>query len=138
MSTDKNKYCKGYEILVVDDEQTVAKLISEMIETKGCTARIFNNSSEALDYFIAHKDTIDLVITDQTMPELTGAQLARSILSERGEIPVFLMTGYSEEIDQAKAFEMGIKEFITKPLKLSDLSERLQKHLLNKTANGSA
>ena len=132
MSANKNKFCKGFEILIVDDEATVAKLISEMVQTKGCSTTVFNNSPAALDYFLGHKDSIDLVITDQTMPEMSGAQLAETILQAKQEIPIFLMTGYSESIDPAKAHEMGIKEFIHKPLKLADLSERLQKHLPDK------
>ena len=135
MSAAKNQYCKGYEILIVDDEATVAKLISEMVQSKGCSATVFNNSTEALDYFLGHKDSIDLVITDQTMPELTGAQLAETILQAKQDIPIFLMTGYSESIDPDKAHEMGIKEFIHKPLKLADLSQRLQKHLPDKAGS---
>ena len=69
------------------------------------------------------------------MPELTGAQLAETILQAKQDIPIFLMTGYSESIDPDKAHEMGIKEFIHKPLKLADLSQRLQKHLPDKAGS---
>lgn len=129
MNTDKTKFCQGYNILVVDDEEKVAKFITEMLKNKGCTVTTLNSSKTAMDYFVANRQSIDLVITDQTMPEITGAELAKSMLDQKPDLPIFLVTGYSEEIDSDKAAGMGIKEFITKPLKLSDLAEKLKKHL---------
>lgn len=138
MSTAKHTFCQGYHILVVDDEEKVAKFISEMLKNKGCNVTTLHSSKEAVDYFMANKQSIDLVITDQTMPEITGAELAQSMLAEQPDLPIFLVTGYSEEIDKDKAIEMGIKEYITKPLKLADLAEKLQKHLQGKLHSQTA
>lgn len=138
MSTDKPKFCQGYHIMVVDDEEKVAKFISEMLKNKGCTVTTLNSSKQALDYFNANMQSIDLVITDQTMPEITGAELAQNMLAIQPDLAIFLVTGYSEEIDSDKAADLGIKEYITKPLKLSDLAEKLQKHLPDKLNTKSA
>lgn len=138
MTTGKIKFGLGYHILVVDDEEKVAKFISEMLKNKGYTVTTLNSSREATDYFSAHKQSIDLVITDQTMPDITGAELAQSILNERPDQLIFLITGYSEEIDSEKAAEIGIKEYITKPLKLADLAEKLQFYLPAKEQNQTA
>ena len=138
MSTGKNKFCQGYHIMVVDDEEKVAKFLTEMLKSKGCTVTTLNNSKTAMDFFIKNKQSIDLVITDQTMPEMTGAELAQQMLSEKPQLPIFLVTGYSEEIDSDKAAALGIKEYITKPLKLSELAEKIQKHLPDRLHNQTA
>lgn len=129
MGTDKTKFCQGYHIMVVDDEEKVAKFITEMLKNKGCEVTTLHSSTEALSFFKENKTAIDLVLTDQTMPEMTGVELTKEILAEKPEIPVFLITGFSEEIDSEKATKLGVKEYITKPLKLSELAEKLKKHL---------
>ena len=129
MSTNKPKFGEGYHILVVDDEEKVAKFMSEMLKNKGYNVTTLNNSVEARDYVLGHLGEVDLVITDQTMPNMTGAELARSLLEARPELPIFLVTGYSEEIDSEKAIEMGIREYITKPLSLAGLADLLQTYL---------
>lgn len=138
MGTDKTKFCQGYHIMVVDDEEKVAKFITEMLKNKGCEVTTLHSSTEALAFFKANKMAIDLVLTDQTMPEMTGVELAKAILAEQAEMPVFLVTGYSEEIDGERAAALGIKEYITKPLKLADLAEKLKKHLPEKVHSDSA
>lgn len=138
MSTGKTKFGTGYHVMVVDDEEKVAKFISEMLKNKGYTVTTLNSSKEAMEFFVANKQTVDLVITDQTMPDITGAELAKGMLQERADLPIFLVTGFSEEIDNDGALEMGIKEFITKPLKLSELAEKLQKYLPEKIQSRSA
>ena len=135
MSSAKTKFCQGYHILVVDDEEKVAKFITEMLTVKGASVTTLNSSKEALDYFRANKQAVDLVITDQTMPEMTGTELVQNMLAERPELPIFLVTGYSPEVDEDNAESLGIREFISKPLRLADLSQKLQKHL---PAKGSA
>ena len=138
MSTAKPKIGTGYHLLVVDDEEKVAKFITEMLKNKGYTVTTLNSSKAALDFFTANRHTVDLVITDQTMPELTGAELSQALLAIQPELPIFLVTGFSEEIDNDKAAMLGIKEYITKPLKLAELAEKIQLHLIAKTQSQSA
>ena len=129
MSDTKPKIGDGYHIVVVDDEQKVAKFITELLKSKGFEVTTLNDSVQAKEFVLANKTSVDLVITDQTMPNLTGAELAKSLLEARPDLPIFLVTGYSEEVDSEKAAEIGIKEYIAKPLRLAELSELLQKYL---------
>lgn len=138
MKTNKQKYGTGYHVMVVDDEEKVAKFICEMLKNKGYQVTSYSSSQDALNFFLENKQSIDLVITDQTMPKLTGAELAKNLLQAKPELPIFLATGFSEEVDNDKAMEIGIKEYLSKPLKLSDLTERLIKYLPEKRHSQSA
>ncbi len=135
MNSDESTFCQGYHIMVVDDEETVAKFLTEMLKIRGCHVTTHNNSREAMEYFQTNMHSVDLVITDQTMPNMTGVELTQSMLISKPELPIFLLTGYSEEINFDKAIKLGIREFITKPLKLAELSEKLKKHLPPKLIN---
>ena len=69
-----------------------------------------------MNTFINHPERFDLVITDQAMPELTGVDLARNMLEVRKDLPIVLITGYSEAVSPEKAKSAGISEFVMKPL----------------------
>ena len=98
-------------ILVVDDEEPQLQSVTRMLEKLGYKIVAKSDSLEALDVFRAESGEFDLVITDQTMPKMTGDKLARSILIIRPDIPVILCTGFSEVIDAEEAKGMGIREF---------------------------
>lgn len=121
----KNKLFEGKNILVVDDEIMVSKFISVLLKSRGCNVTTMNKSTEALSYFCVHKDEIDLVITDQTMPEMNGSELAQEMFLMKPEIAIFITTGFSEEIDEETALKMGIKSFLTKPIKSAILLEHV-------------
>ena len=129
MNTANSKQQQNYHILVIDDEEKVAKFITEMLKNKGYAVTTFNSSKQAMEYFNSHADTIDLVITDQTMPDITGAELSKQMLQRDPNLPIFLITGFSEEVNSEKAAELGIKEYITKPLRLAELVEKLKIYL---------
>jgi len=74
-----------------------------------------------MDLFSQNPTAFDLVITDQTMPGLTGTELAKKILALRPEMPIILCTGYSENINEEKAKELGIRGYISKPMELNPL-----------------
>jgi len=80
------------------------------------------SSSEALRIFQERPDGFDLVITDMTMPELTGAELAREFLKIRPDLPIILCTGYSDSLNKADARKMNIREFVLKPFPLDHLA----------------
>ncbi len=88
----------------------------EILERLGYKVAIELDSLKALNIFNENPDRFDLVITDQTMPEMTGSELAQKILQIRSDIPVILCTGYSNLIDEESAKELGIKAFLQKPL----------------------
>ena len=110
-------------ILLIDDEQILLEMVETMLERLGYHVTAKLNSFEALAAFQKEPEAFDLVITDQTMPGLTGLDLSRQILQIRPEIPIILCTGYSSLITEEKAKAIGIKRFIMKPLSKKDLSK---------------
>jgi CheY-like chemotaxis protein/anti-sigma regulatory factor (Ser/Thr protein kinase) len=104
---------KGSEhILFVDDERTAVDINCSMLERYGYRVTGLTDSLEALNVFQKNPDEFDLVITDMTMPNLTGEVLATEIMVIRPEIPVILCTGFSDQINEVKAKEIGIKAFL--------------------------
>jgi CheY-like chemotaxis protein len=120
-------YRKGSEtILFVDDEQALATMSKQMLELLGYKAVTRTSSVEAFELFQHDPNRFDLVITDMTMPNMTGEKLARKILAIRPDIPVILCTGYSEQINEPRAKELGIRAFVMKPLVMRDLSNKIR------------
>lgn len=118
-------------ILVVDDEPTIAKMIQHMLERLGYHVTIRTNSMEVLELFRMKSTDFDLVITDMTMPGMTGDKLAEQLMIIRPEIPVMLYTGYNNKISYKIASEIGIKGFAYKPVVKSDLAKTVRKVLDN-------
>lgn len=116
-------------ILFIDDEEMLAELGKEMLERIGYKVTVRKSSLEALEKFQNQPDLFDLVITDQTMPGMTGSDLARRMMQIRPDIPIILCTGYSTIISEKKAKAMGIKEFTLKPLVKRDISKLIRKVL---------
>lgn len=126
----------GYErILFVDDEKAVARLGRQILERLGYRVTAYTLSADALKAFRADPDEFDLVITDMTMPAMTGELLAREMMSIRPDIPIIICTGYSERIDREKAAAIGVKELLMKPISKSDLGEAVRKVLDLKKAD---
>jgi CheY-like chemotaxis protein len=103
-------------ILLVDDEKFIISMMTQMLQRLGYTVEGFTSPNEALEVFQADPGRFDLVITDYVMPNMTGKELAEEIMNIRGDIPVILSTGFSENIDAEKARVAGIKEFVMKPV----------------------
>ena len=109
-------------ILFVDDEKTLVDLGCQMLERLGYHVECRTSSIEALELFKSRPNQFDLVITDMTMPNLTGDRLAREIMAIRTDIPVILCTGFSEQISAESARDLGVKEFMLKPLVMDRLA----------------
>ena len=116
-------------ILFVDDEKAMVDAIQPMIERLGYKVNSRTSSIEALETFRANPDRFDLIITDFTMPNMTGMELAKELLKLRSDIPIILCTGYSEYINEAKAKASGIRVFLTKPVVLGDIARTIRKVL---------
>lgn len=116
-------------ILLVDDETMLAKVGQSMLERLGYRVTVRHSSLEALTTFQNTPNDFDLVITDQTMPVITGSDLACRILEIRRDIPIILCTGYSNLLDEESAKALGIKEFALKPLTQEVLSRLVRKVL---------
>jgi len=127
---ETEKYETGNErILLVDDEEPIARLEKQMLERLGYRVIFRINSVEALEAFKANPDAFDLVLTDMTMPNMTGDQFARELISIRPDIPIIICTGFSEKISQKKANDFGIKGFLMKPIIKSEMARMIRKVL---------
>jgi CheY-like chemotaxis protein len=125
---------KGHEcILFVDDEEDLVEIGSQMLSHLGYEVVTQSNSLEVLDLFRTQPERFDLVITDMTMPNLTGDKLAKELLKVRPDIPIILCTGFSECITEEKAKEIGICEFSLKPFVMRDLAVTTRKVLDRRT-----
>jgi PAS domain S-box-containing protein len=116
-------------ILFVDDENALTDLVKEMIEPLGYLVTAETNSIKALEMFRRRPGAFDLVITDITMPGLTGIALAKELMIIRPDIPIILCTGFSELISEKQTREMGIREFVMKPFTTSKLANIVRKVL---------
>lgn len=116
-------------IMVVDDEEDIRELSTELLETFGYAVFVFENGEEALDAFSRDRNKFDLVITDMTMPRMTGATLVRELFKIRADLPTILCTGYSENISRKEAMGMGIKNYLQKPLQNKDLLTAIREAL---------
>ena len=98
-----------------------------MLERLGYEVIARTSSVEALEAFRVQPDKFDLVITDMTMPKKTGAELAKELLQIRPDIPIILSTGFSEVISEETAKALGIREFILKPIVMSEIAKIVRK-----------
>jgi two-component system cell cycle sensor histidine kinase/response regulator CckA len=121
---------RGLErILFVDDEKAMVDAIQSMIKRLGYEVTARTSSIEALEAFRANPDRFDLVITDFTMPNMTGMELAKKLLKLRSDVPIILCTGYSDQINEDKAKGNGIRAFVMKPVVLSEIASIIRKVL---------
>jgi CheY-like chemotaxis protein len=121
---------KGTErILFVDDEPALVTLVERILSKLGYSVVTRTDSIEAHHLFKEDPYSFDMVITDMTMPGMTGADLAKEILKIRPDIPIILCTGFSEVITEGEAKRMGIREFLMKPLTLRDIAVAARKVL---------
>ena len=116
-------------ILFVDDEKDVIEIGERMLTNLGYEVVAKSNSLEVLDLFREKSEQFDLVITDMTMPNLTGDKLAEELIKIRSDIPIILFTGYTETLTKEKAKKIGIKKFGMKPFEMRDLAETTRKVL---------
>ena len=116
-------------IMAVDDEALLATLYQQTLERLGYLVAAFTDSEEALAEFTRNPQGFDLLLTDMTMPKMTGEQLARKVLEVRPGLPVVLLTGYSEKINAKKAEKLGIAEFVMKPIRQGELALIIRKAL---------
>ena len=121
------KVPRGKEtILLVDDEKMVLDMSSMILSNLGYHVIAKTSSIEAFETFRQNPDRFDLVLTDQTMPIMTGRMLAQKIMHIRPELPIVLCTGFSANIDADKAQALGISAFVQKPMLRSELASVLR------------
>ncbi len=116
-------------ILLVDDEPMLAEMSQTMLERLGYAVTVRMGGVEALTTFGKQLGAFDLVITDQTMPGITGVELARRMVQLRPDLPIILCTGYSSTISEESAVSYGIKGFALKPLAKKEIAYLIRKVL---------
>ncbi len=129
IETDEKLPSGDERILFIDDEESIAKLGHQRLERLGYKVEAKTSPIEALELFRAKPDQFDLVITDLTMPKMTGDKLVKEILNIRSEIPIILCTGFVEKIDEKKAKAIGVADYIEKPVDKCSFSYTVRKVL---------
>jgi PAS domain S-box-containing protein len=122
------------KILFIDDEQSIVNIARQRLERLGYEVDTEMSPIEALELFRSKPDQFDLVITDLTMPKMTGDKLVKEILNIRPDIPIILCTGFSEKIDEKKATAIGAADYIEKPIDQRDFAFKVRKVLDAKKA----
>ncbi|MDJ0857347.1 MAG: PAS domain S-box protein [Desulfobacterales bacterium] len=113
-------------LLLVDDEEQLLDMQSQMLERLGYEVTATSSSVEALSLFCQNPEDFDLMITDQTMPNLTGGELAAQVLHIREDLPIILCTGFSESLSPEAAAEIGIRHYLHKPIPLKSLARTVR------------
>lgn len=123
------EYRGNERIMIIDDDEAVGSVTQLILGKLGYRVTLFSDSLEAVKHFRENPQSCDLVLTDMTMPKMTGVELAREMMAIRPELPVILMSGYSEAIDKEKAIRIGIRDFLLKPVSKAELSVRIKEVL---------
>jgi CheY-like chemotaxis protein len=108
-------------VLFVDDEGALVDIVKDMLERFGYRVEAHKNPVEALERFREAPDTFDLIITDLSMPFMTGDQLIRHVLNIRPAMPIVLCTGFHDDMSDDQARAMGLRAVFNKPVNLRDL-----------------
>jgi signal transduction histidine kinase/ActR/RegA family two-component response regulator len=116
-------------ILVVDDEPAIVEILVSLLQNLGYRVTAATDSLNALESLRAAPDAFDLLITDQTMPRMTGLELARAATAIRPGLPLILCTGFSRDIDAVNAESLGIRGFAMKPITLREIAQLIRKAL---------
>ncbi len=124
------KFLKGSEsVLLIDDEKALLETGKQIIKKFGYQVETSSNPVDALEQFRLNPSKFDLVITDMTMPKMTGDKFAAALLKIRPDIPIILCTGFSNKINRENAVELGIKRYIEKPFNKKVLSTAIRQAL---------
>ncbi len=118
----------GHEsILFVDDEAILTVLMERLLGSLGYQVTAYTDPLEALENFRNYPETYDLVITDMTMPKMTGDILARELMTVRPDIPVMICTGFSERINEDQAKNIGVRAMLKKPFEIKNMAEQIRR-----------
>ena len=122
-------------ILFVDDDKPLVDMNTLLLKRLGYQVTAFSSSAAAIDEFVRNPDAFDLVITDQVMPDFRGTDLAKKIRSVRKDLPIILITGFSEAVDAERCKKMGINHLLMKPIVRHELATVIRL-LLDKQGKG--
>ncbi|MBN2081931.1 response regulator [bacterium] len=131
---DQPQPAGGEHVLLVDDEEAIVKVMSRILVSLGYRVSAFTSAREALKAFRDRPGDFDIVVTDQTMPWITGRELAIKIIDARPDLPVILCSGFSDVIDAEGAEQLGISEYLNKPVTKTALAKAVRRALAQKLA----
>jgi len=125
VSTEKelSRFAGTEKILLVDDEESVVRLEKQMLERLGYKVDATDDSNDALNRIVSEPDKYDLIITDMTMPKMTGDALALEIRKINPELPIIICTGFSEKLTPERAEHIGVNDILTKPIIKAKLAQ---------------
>jgi PAS domain S-box-containing protein len=123
-------------ILLVDDEPDIVEAEKAMLERLGYAVVASVSSVDALKVFDKEPQRFDIIITDQTMPDMTGMALAKKIIEKRADVPVILCTGYSEVLSEEEIQKAGIRELVMKPVSKREIRDILRRALTRREKKG--
>jgi PAS domain S-box-containing protein len=135
--TPANFFGQG-RVMFVDDEVSIARWGKDMLEALGYHVSVFTNASDALEAFKQDTDHFDVLVTDQTMPGMTGERLAQHVMSLRPNFPVILCSGFSYTMNEHKAEEIGLQAYLTKPVLMDDMARAIQAAIHQKMLHSRA
>ncbi len=118
-------------ILFVDDEESITDVIQKILERIGYRVESKLDPEEALELFKSKPEYFDLVITDMTMPQMTGAKLSEKLIEIRSDIPIIICSGHSSLMDEEKSRQLGIAAYVMKPVSMSEIAKTIRKVLDN-------
>lgn len=124
--TDAGVLC-GLRIMVVDDERAISSMLQELLSIHGAEVAVYNHPLKALEAFMCNPQDIDRVITDEAMLDISGLDMAKTMLDTKPDLPILLCTGYSEHVNEKIARQEGIAGFMRKPLEIAKLLQWLHK-----------
>jgi len=131
-NADSGRIEKGHErIFLVDDEEDLAEMLKLMLTELGYRVTSATSSTEALKIFKKRPNAYDLVVTDMTMPEMSGIELVKALFRTRPDLPVILSSGFSDVISQKKSGDLGIHGFLMKPASMSEIAGAIRRALDN-------
>ena len=113
-------------ILVVDDSVSISQMVEMTLKGAGYTVTTANNGKEAFKIFCDSADNFDMVITDKGMPEMDGIELTQNLLKVRPDLPVLLLSGYGDLINDDKIRKVGFRDILTKPVNFYEMSHALR------------
>ncbi|WP_022665724.1 response regulator [Desulfospira joergensenii] len=129
ISEPDNLFHGSGTILFVDDDRKIVEIFDKMLTRIGYRVKAYTDPLEALAAFKSDPGFFDLVITDMTMPKMTGADLTEILKAERNDIPIIICTGHSDLMDENKAKDIGVAAFIMKPVVFKEMSHRIRQVL---------
>jgi len=121
MVVPDNKRSDYLKVLIVDDNESLAEYYSDLLTLNGCKTTVFNSSLEALSEFKIKQNYYDFVLSDISMPNMNGDELAVEILKVKPEIPIVLCSGFHPQTTNQELLNLGIKDFLSKPIDSSKL-----------------